>query len=220
MFRRLAVILAIAATTGCQPEIGDECQTAIDCSALGDRLCDNTQPGGYCTEFNCEPDQCTEEATCVSFNTQLDPACQQRDDARFGRYGRTFCMYVCEDQSDCRAGYECARPVDREARVIDLETDTNNPQDTKVCLVKGSKPSIPAEPPNACLPNEAPEPFTPYTPGTGGGSGVGGAGGTGGTGGSSGEGGTGGTGGTGGAGGSGGAGGAGGASGGGGAGGN
>ena len=211
MLRRTLVLLAILAATGCQPEIGDECQTAIDCSALGDRLCDTSQPGGYCTEFNCEPDQCTDEAACISFNIELDPACRSLDDARFGRYGRTFCMFVCEDDTDCRSGYQCVTPASQGSRIIDLTTETDNPQDTKVCLVAGSPPVLPDEPPNACLPNPEPEPLTPYEPGTGGMSGAGGTG-TGGTGGMSagGAGGTGGTGGTGGAG-TGGAGGAGGA---------
>ena len=156
MLRPFVAILAIVAATGCQPEIGDACQTAIDCSSLGDRLCDTSQPSGYCTEFNCEPDQCTEEASCVSFNLDLDPACRTLDDARFGRYGRTFCMFVCESNADCRAGYACVKPNTRNARVIDLETETSNPQDTKVCLVEGSIPSLPNESPNACLPNDEP----------------------------------------------------------------
>src|SRR5690606_19404432 len=124
----IAAVLAVG--SGCTPEIGDECQTAIDCSTLGDRLCDTSQPGGYCTVFNCEPDTCEDEAVCVAFANELDPACQGVDDGRFGRFGRTFCMRVCDKTSDCRSGYECVRPVDRRASVIDVETDADNPQDT------------------------------------------------------------------------------------------
>ena len=66
--RRHFLTMALFATVlGCSPKIGDECATALDCSALGDRLCDTTQPGGYCTIFNCEPDTCPEEAACVAF---------------------------------------------------------------------------------------------------------------------------------------------------------
>jgi len=117
-----AMVLA-AAAAGCTPEIGDECATALDCSTLGDRLCDRTQPDGYCTIFNCEPDSCPDEAVCVAFKTDLDPACKQVDDGRFGRFGRTFCMRVCDDGDDCRAGYICEHPDRQDAWVVDKETD-------------------------------------------------------------------------------------------------
>src|SRR5206468_6843571 len=34
-----------ALLTGCTPKIGDDCQTSVDCSQQGDRLCDTAQPG-------------------------------------------------------------------------------------------------------------------------------------------------------------------------------
>src|SRR5687768_17386078 len=73
--RWLAPMALLAAATGCAPEIGDDCTTSIDCSQLGDRLCDTSQPDGYCTIFNCEPDQCPEEAVCIAFGFDIDPAC-------------------------------------------------------------------------------------------------------------------------------------------------
>jgi uncharacterized membrane protein YgcG len=203
--RRVAVTIALAAT-GCTPKIGDECGTVLDCSTTGDRLCDLTQPGGYCTLFNCEPDTCPEEANCVLFRGELDPACGTVDDGRFGRFGQTFCMRRCEEVSDCRAGYDCVRPVDHDARVLDTETDTEDPQDTKVCIAVSAKPAVPAEPPGVCFPGDAPD-LVPYSPagGAGGTGGAGGAGGAGGGGaggaGGAGGGGAGGAGGTGGAGG-------------------
>jgi len=211
----LAIGMALAmAAGGCSSEIGDECATALDCSTLGDRLCDRTQPDGYCTIFNCEPDTCPDEAVCVAFKTDLDPACLHLDDGRFGRFGRTFCMRVCEAADDCRAGYVCGQPRDHDARVVDAETDTDNPQDTSVCLVSGHHPDPPEVAPNACLPNDGGAPLTPYEPPTtstsSGQAGAGGAGGSGGAGGAGGSGGAGGAGGSGGAGGAGGNGGAGG----------
>ena len=65
--------LALAPVLGCTPNIGNKCSLSTDCSQLGDRLCDTTQPGGYCTVFNCEPDQCP-NAICVAFDPTLDPA--------------------------------------------------------------------------------------------------------------------------------------------------
>ncbi|MBI4705718.1 MAG: hypothetical protein HY744_31890 [Deltaproteobacteria bacterium] len=183
-------VLALGAA-GCSAEIGDECTSALDCSTLGERLCDSTQPGGYCTIFNCEPDTCPEEAACVAFQGEIDPACRQADDGKWARFGRTFCMRVCEEQDDCRSGYECVRPADRFARVLDQETDTDDPQETRVCLVAGAVPELPAEIPDACYPNAEIPDLVPYQPdgGAAGEAGAGGAGGAAGGGGSGGGGG-------------------------------
>lgn len=115
---------------GCNPKIGDDCTNSTDCSVSGDRLCDTTQPGGYCTVFNCEPDTCPEEAQCVAFDTELDPACE---DQRWARFERTFCMRRCSDDGDCRSGYVCfdmdTEPNPWGARIADLD-----PEGTKVCI--------------------------------------------------------------------------------------
>jgi hypothetical protein len=202
MNRALELFAVLALASGCTPEIGDECNTAIDCSALGERLCDTHQPGGYCTIFNCEPDTCPDEASCVAFNIQLDPACGLADDGREGRFGKTFCMFVCEENDDCRAGYECVRPFDKfdgNATVVDRDTEEDNPEDTKMCLVAASVPEPPTEspdePPPACFPSDGVGGLTPWEPGSGGAGGRGGQGGSGGAGGSGGSGGSGGTGG-------------------------
>ena len=79
--------LALAAV-GCSPEIGDDCGTALDCSAQGSRLCDRTQPGGYCTIAGCERGTCPDEAVCVKFRPNLE------------RLAVTYCMYKCSDHSD------------------------------------------------------------------------------------------------------------------------
>jgi hypothetical protein len=226
--------------TGCAPEIGDDCNTSLDCSQQGDRLCDTKQPGGYCTIFNCEPDSCPEdEAVCVAFDFVLDPACHPGDDlpandTEWARFGRTFCMKACEEDDDCRddEGYECAAPLDM--LVVDLE-----PVSEKFCVVKGSFTPYPVlacgsdaecldtsvDPPRdvgkrcidaVCVPAscEPPDPDVDLgsIPGAGGGSdgGAGGQAGAGGAGGTGGAGGAGGAGGTGGIGGAGGVGGAGG----------
>ncbi len=91
----------------CGPEIGDECTSSADCSDMGDRLCDSSQPGGYCTRFNCEPDSCPEEAACIAFlwTTSAAKECQDPGDSR---RMRTFCLRRCSSQDDCRSGYVCA----------------------------------------------------------------------------------------------------------------
>ena len=78
MLPRLLVpvfVVALAALSfGCAPQIGDECETSVDCSQGGERLCDITQPGGYCTVFNCEPNSCPEdESLCVQFGAVRSP---------------------------------------------------------------------------------------------------------------------------------------------------
>jgi hypothetical protein len=113
-----AVVTAslLLAALGCKPEIGDECDLDTDCSNTGDRLCDRTQPGGYCTVFNCEPGTCPDEATCIGFRTTLSAlpaedgslagwACS--DPQLSSRFQRAFCMRRCKSNGDCRSGYEC-----------------------------------------------------------------------------------------------------------------
>src|SRR5438874_282901 len=96
--------LAVALGIGCKPKIGDGCAVSTDCSVNGDRLCDTTQPGGYCTVFNCEPGTCpADQSVCVAFHDQVcaDPRSSER-------FERTFCMRTCDDDSDCRGGqYAC-----------------------------------------------------------------------------------------------------------------
>ncbi len=109
-------LAALAATAllgmaGCTPQIGDQCVLSTDCSTQGTLVCDPTQPGGYCTEVNCQPDLCPNEAACVSFNATL-PGCPYNDRAgpMGSRVTQTFCMKQCHHNSDCRTGYICADP--------------------------------------------------------------------------------------------------------------
>lgn len=178
----LAAFAALLILGGCTPKIGRECSNSLDCSQQGDRLCDNTQPGGYCTIFNCEPDKCPEgDGVCVSFLSQIDPACGPTDDATWGRFERTYCMAGCEDNSDCRDGYECADPASRDGRIIDF-----SPVATKICIVKIEALPPAGGIPEVCRPPAIPDSdwnMTPYNPGSGGAGGMSGGGGMGGMGG-------------------------------------
>jgi hypothetical protein len=111
---RPRLLLALLLTLGCSPEIGDECSTSTDCSQSGDRLCDITQPGGYCTMFNCEPGDCPDEASCVIFGVTPStlPGCE--DPFGVTPYQRSFCLKTCESDGDCRSGYECANFKDQD----------------------------------------------------------------------------------------------------------
>jgi uncharacterized membrane protein YgcG len=153
---------------GCAPKIGNRCTLSTDCSQIGDRLCDATQPEGYCTIFNCEPDTCP-DSVCVGFNAQLDPACNGTDVSRTPRFERTFCMAPCSEDSDCRDSYKCADPKDDKFRVVDL---ISNPPGQKVCIA-GSRDdkdavnpagSATTLPPVCGQGDPGANPWTPYTP--------------------------------------------------------
>jgi hypothetical protein len=116
--RLMFVLLCGVAALGCKPKIGEDCATSTDCSISGDRLCDITQPGGYCTVFNCEPNGCPTEAACVAFSegTCSAPVVSTR-------FRRTFCVRECEDDGDCRGGYQCLDlSQDSSRRIVDTNS--------------------------------------------------------------------------------------------------
>jgi hypothetical protein len=89
----IAGAMALACAAGCQPLIGDNCTTNIDCSEDGDRYCDRSQPNGYCTIVDCEPHSCPVEGVCVQFFEDV--------------HARNYCMRQCEGDGDCRDAYYC-----------------------------------------------------------------------------------------------------------------
>jgi hypothetical protein len=125
----------------CQPEIGDHCNVSTDCG-YGSRVCDVTQPSGYCTVYNCEPGSCPSESICVAFHIfpSVAPSCQ--DPQSSNRLARSFCLRKCTAGSDCRGGYAC----------LDMNA-ANNPwgatvledgkHDGRVCIVPYSGPAFP-----------------------------------------------------------------------------
>jgi hypothetical protein len=169
-FRLLPVIALLSLAAACKPEIGDECELSTDCSATGDRLCDTTQPAGYCTIFNCEPGSCPEEAVCIGFNMES------------ARFFRSFCMRTCEGNDDCRTGYECVdmRVPGNTYGATVIESDSG---DGKVCAVPESSVAPESMDPGGAggMPSEPP-------PSEGGAGGVAGAGGAAGEGGAAGDG--------------------------------
>lgn len=122
-----AALLLLAA--GCTPKIGDKCVLSTDCSSAGDRLCDTTQPGGYCTQFNCVANKCPDQAACVIFESSV-PGCTYSDRG-LPRTGRQFCVAQCHSGSDCRDGYVCADPRNPPWNALILDDD----QTQLTCLV-------------------------------------------------------------------------------------
>ena len=141
LFVPVFVVTVAALSFGCAPKIGDECETSVDCSQGGERLCDITQPGGYCTVFNCEPDSCPDDSVCIAFAAQpsAHPACQISDG--LSRFSRSFCMASCSSNSDCRSGYQC----------LDVSVENNDwgavllddDESGKVCIVPASTEKLP-----------------------------------------------------------------------------
>ena len=82
------MVLVLATAAGCGRKIGDDCTTNTDCSANGDRTCDMSQPGGYCTIEGCDQTSCPSDSACVRFfpeqflSQPCDPACEDTDAPR------------------------------------------------------------------------------------------------------------------------------------------
>ena len=52
------MMCAVLMASACARTIGDDCTTNVQCSALGDRFCDLSSPGGYCTVEGCDSTSC------------------------------------------------------------------------------------------------------------------------------------------------------------------
>ena len=121
-------VLVSAFALGCQPSIGSPCTLSTDCSPMGDRLCDTSQPFGYCTIFNCVANACPPEAACVA-TSPSEVGCPYDDRHSPSRFSRQMCLLVCNSNSDCRApDYECVDPSEVGALLLDTI------RGKKVCL--------------------------------------------------------------------------------------
>lgn len=131
MRSRIACLIAILTlpwlAAGCGSQIGDSCSLSTDCSPQGDRTCDTSSPGGYCTIPGCDYGTCPSEAVCVRFfsvdsvNLPCNPATEDQttndcSNDEICTLGGTcaplsaesrFCMRKCSSNSDCRKNYEC-----------------------------------------------------------------------------------------------------------------
>ena len=150
-----AALFAVGAA-GCTPVIGDLCSLSTDCSISGDRLCDTSQPGGYCTVFDCRGDSCPDYAACVLFHANVQ-GCGY-DDRAVSRTGRTFCMAQCTSNSDCRDGYMCTDPRQPPWNALILD----DVQGQLVCIVRpddgvvGPQASVATVDAAVCSPNPPP----------------------------------------------------------------
>ena len=83
IFLATALVVALSVAS-CGNQIGDSCQTSTDCDPNGNRVCDLSQPGGYCTILGCDETTCPSEAACIrTFPVQFltrpcNPFCEDR----------------------------------------------------------------------------------------------------------------------------------------------
>ena len=122
------------AAVGCTPRIGDKCALSTDCDPSGGRVCDTSQPGGYCTILNCTNGSCPDDAVCVTFQSAV-PGCTYNDYQSPSRTGRAFCMKSCSSDSKCRQsdGYSCNNPTGFPWNAAILD----NNQNQRVCIIPG-----------------------------------------------------------------------------------
>lgn len=94
-------------SAACSRQIGDGCTLNVECSPQGDRFCDLSSPGGYCTVEGCDAQSCPDGAVCVRFFS-LQRGAATCDTRRTARTGCTS-PDCCEPGSPgcCRLGERC-----------------------------------------------------------------------------------------------------------------
>ena len=101
----IALAVGVVGLSACKDKIGDSCDFNVDCSSKGDRLCDLSSPGGYCTIENCNAESCPKEAVCIAF------------------YPVAFLNHPCDPDTEDEP--DCVPP--------DEDVDPDNDEDTNWC---------------------------------------------------------------------------------------
>jgi hypothetical protein len=97
MSARLLLLIVLGFAGACSHQVGDGCSTNVECSPLGDRFCDLSSPGGYCTIEGCDSISCPSGSVCIRFFS-LQRGAPQCDPSRVPR-------------TDCQAGSaDCCQP--------------------------------------------------------------------------------------------------------------
>jgi hypothetical protein len=137
-----SAVLAFA-LAGCSPVIGDHCAVSTDCSVQGNRVCDTSEPGGYCTLLGCTSNLCPDNAACVEFGASV-PGCPYDDYQAPSRLGRSMCMKTCQKGSDCREseGYTCVAASDQSPSTVILDTNKHE----SICMIAVTPSGSAAQP--------------------------------------------------------------------------
>ncbi len=119
------MVTCLFTASACAPKLGDGCERDTECSVNRDRICDRSQPGGYCTLADCSSNSCPDDGVCVRF---------QPDEPRLAR---SWCMAECSSTRDCdRDRYVC-----RTAAQINREAQTEDQSSPPIAVVLDSNPS-------------------------------------------------------------------------------
>jgi len=163
----LAVAVAVAlSAAGCSASIGDSCTVNVDCSKLGDRICDTSELGGYCTIEGCsDSSTCPDNAWCIRILTadrtrpcvfgarfpdnqcDIDQRCLCDDSVKGvcidnaahcapESSERRYCQKSCNQNGDCRDGYECRSTGTLGAEVTPSLYDLMTPAAVSFCAPK------------------------------------------------------------------------------------
>ena len=113
----LTILVVGLLASACGKKIGDGCQTSIDCAQDGTRICDLSQPGGYCTEDGCDDSSCPSESVCVRFFDQKFPTgtCSSPPGTMGECRVEELCV-VCGPSSSAPEPYACCVPSNSERR--------------------------------------------------------------------------------------------------------
>ncbi len=145
-----ASLLAIGAlASACGKEIGDDCQTNVDCAEDNSRMCDLSQPGGYCTVDGCDEKSCPSESACVRFfprkfptgsclngqGCSVDDICLPEGICVPRTSERRYCARKCSDNGDCRDEYECREAGSNGAIALVADPTTSAP--VRFCVASG-----------------------------------------------------------------------------------
>jgi hypothetical protein len=118
------LLLTLAA---CGPKFGEGCKNSTDCSVRNDRICDRSQPGGYCTIANCKPGDCGDDGVCVRFRPS-EP-----------RLSTSYCMAKCSSTSHCsRDAYVCRSAAQLNNGTDDEEENSTEPGELFAEVLDGS----------------------------------------------------------------------------------
>jgi hypothetical protein len=121
----LTLLLAGWAAAGCSKHVGDGCSTNIDCAQDGTRICDLSQPGGYCTVDGCDDTSCP-GSICVRFFDQ--------------RYSTRFCPNADPGTAgECPVNEPCIDVCRVDELCVVCGPDPSQPNPINCCVQSASE---------------------------------------------------------------------------------
>lgn len=125
----MTILLVGLLAPACGHNIGDPCASNIDCAQDGSRICDLSQPGGYCTWDGCDDSSCPSESVCVRFFDQkyptgLCPSPEPTPGSIGGCRADELCV-ICGPSASAPEAYPCCVPSASERRYCAFRCGNN-----------------------------------------------------------------------------------------------